>query len=106
VLEEEIFHAGFVAGVAEDVRVAKHCGDSADDGDDLMPANEDVERDGEMGLRREASADAEGEAEFGSGVWRVRSGEGGVTRGVCAVFRGSEERFLRSAVGMTGCGEA
>jgi hypothetical protein len=74
--EEKILHTGFVARVAKDFGFAKDSGDGADNGDDLVPLDEGVERDGEMGLGGEAAGDAERESDFGgSGGWRVASGK-------------------------------
>lgn len=74
--EEKILHTGFVARVAKDLGFAKDSGDGADNGDDLVPLDEGVERDGKMGLGREATGDAEGESDFGgSAGWRVASGK-------------------------------
>ena len=72
VFEEEEFETGFVAGLAQDVGFAEDFGDGADDGDDLVREDEGVEAEGEMRLRGEAAADAEGEAEFGRGTQVLR----------------------------------
>ena len=74
VFEEKEFEAGLFTGLAEGFTFAEEFGDGADDGDDLIPRNESVDGDGEVRMRREAAADAEGEAEFGrSGEWIGRS---------------------------------
>jgi len=65
VFKEKKFEAGFFAGLAKDFGVAEQFGDGADDGDDLMWVEEDVEPEGEMGLCGETAGNAEGEAEIG-----------------------------------------
>ena len=110
VFEKEIFEAGFFAGVPENVGFAKDFGDGADDGDDLVLADEGGDGDGEVRLGGEATAKAEGEADFGSGEWRVASGEqqgrGVVGESKSCVGVGIEEGFLtpRTPFGMTGWG--
>ena len=68
VLEEEILHARFVAGDAKHLRFAEDFGDGANHGNGLVPRNEGVQGDGEMGLGGESTGNANGEADFGSGV--------------------------------------
>jgi hypothetical protein len=71
VLEEKIFEAGFFAGVPENVGDAENFGDGADDGNDLILADEGGDGDSKVRLGGEAPADAEGEADFvGSGALR------------------------------------
>lgn len=68
-LQEKEFQAGFFAGLAKNFAFAEDFGDGAGDGEDLFPADEGVESNGEVGFGGEAAGDAEGEAEFGSGEW-------------------------------------
>lgn len=65
VFEEQIFHACFFTGVAKHVGIPEKGSDGTDDGNDLVPVNEGVERDGEMRLRGEAAGDADRKTDFG-----------------------------------------
>lgn len=62
--EKEIFEAGAIAALAEDIALAEEFGDGADYGDDLVLADEGVEADCEVGFGGEAAGYAEGEAYF------------------------------------------
>src|SRR5208283_5051131 len=64
VFEKKVFEAGFVAGLAEEVALAEEFGNGADYGDGLIPTDESVEGNGEMGLRGEATGHADGEADL------------------------------------------
>ena len=64
VFQEQEFEASFLAGLAKDLGLAKDFGDSADDPDDLLRLDEGIQTKGEMRLRREAAADANGKAKF------------------------------------------
>ena len=71
VLEEEIFHARFFARVAKNFGIAEEGGNGADHGNNLVPLDEGVERNGEMRLRGEAAGYTEGKTGFEiSGEWR------------------------------------
>ena len=75
--EEEEFEASLFAGLAEDFAFAEEFSDGADDRDNLIPRDESVDGDGEMGMRGQAAADAKGEAEFErSGEWPFGSAQG------------------------------
>ena len=64
VFEKQEFEASFFSGLAKDFGFAENFGDGADDADHLVRTDEYVEAEGEMRLRGEAAADAEGEAHF------------------------------------------
>jgi len=64
VFEEKELEARLFAGLPEDLAVAEDFGDRANDGDDLVREDEDVEAEGEVGMGREAAADTQGKAKF------------------------------------------
>lgn len=63
-LEKKIFHARFVAGMAENLGVFEDLSDGANNGNSLVPMDESVERHGEVRLGGEAARDAYREADF------------------------------------------
>ena len=67
--EEEEFEPSFLAGLAEDFTGPEDFGDGAGDGNDLVPVDEGVEFDGEVGFGGEAASDAEGKTELVTGDW-------------------------------------
>ncbi len=69
VFEEEEFHAGTFAALAEDFAFAEDFGDGADDGDDLMRQDEGVEADGKVRLRGKAAGYADAETHFVTRDW-------------------------------------
>src|SRR5216684_5360524 len=58
-LREEVLQTGALAIFAQNVLLAKHFSDAADDGENLVPANVSVEADGEMRVGGKSAADAD-----------------------------------------------
>src|SRR5215472_980545 len=63
-LQEKEFESGLFAGLPEDFALLENFGDSADDGNHLVPLDEGVEFYREVGLGGKAAGDAEGKTNF------------------------------------------